>query len=237
MGHALTSLGRAKQHWEHLALSHAGPQSLNQKLPFHRTLFQIGLSQLIVGFCCPSQHIFPKLLSRQYAAVLASWVLYQFSQQQGSTTTFLPQLFQDAVQIAAQAVHLVDEQQCGNFQVFQGFPKQPGLGLNTFNRRKDQYGSIKSSETTLHFAQKVHVSRGVDQVELYSAALHGDRRGPHGDSSAAFHFQSVGVRGAVVHVACLTDASTQKKQSFGDRSFSRVSVGENPQVDAWCFQD
>ena len=227
--YALAALGRCEQHREHLPLGHALPQRLEEPLPGHGPLLQIGLRQLRVVVGGPGQGVLPKALQGQHLAAVRAGFLHLLCRQQPGGA-LLAQLLQHAGDVAPRSVHLVHHQQRGDAHLLQGAPQQPCLGLHALHRGEHQHSAVQHGEAALHLAQKVHVAGGVDQVYPHALVLQRDGGRPHRDAPAALHLQPVGVGGAVVHAARLADAPAAQQQLFGHGGFPRVGMGQNAQV-------
>ena len=227
--YALAALGRGEQHREHLPLGHALPQRLEEPLPGHGPLLQIGLRQLRVVVGGPGQGVPPKSSPGQHLAAVRAGFLHLLGRQQLGGA-LLAQLLQHAGDVAPRRSTLFTTSSVGDAHLLQGAPQQPCLGLHALHRGEHQHSAVQHGEAALHLAQKVHVAGGVDQVHPHALVLQRDGGRPHRDAPAALHLQPVGVGGAVVHAACLADAPAAQQQLFCHGGFPSVGMGQNAQV-------
>ena len=77
----------------------------------------------------------------------------------------------DAVEVSAHAVELVDEDDTGNARFVGVTPVGLGLGLNAARSTEDTDTAVEDFEGTVNFDGEVNVSGSVDDVEAVVAKL------------------------------------------------------------------
>ncbi len=136
----------------------------------------------------------------------------------------------DAVEIGADAVELVDVNDAGDFRVVGVAPVGFGLWLNTAGTAEHADAAVENLERTIDFDGEVHVARSVDDVELVIFPEAGGGGGLDGDAALGFLFHEVHGRCAIVNFTDLVDLAGELENTFGGGRFARINVGENADV-------
>ena len=106
------------------------------------------------------------------------------------------------------------------------------LGLHALAGVHHQHGALAGSQAAADLVGKVHVARGVDQVEFIVLAVLGMVAHGHGaglDGDAPLPFQLHVVQDLVLHGA-LVHAVGQLQNPVGQRAFAVVNVGDDTKV-------
>ena len=97
------------------------------------------------------------------------------------------------------------------------------------------HSSHQHAQRALHFGRKIDVAGRIDKVDLHVAP--GKRQGSraHGAAALLLHVEHVGQAGPLVHAARGARAAAQVEHVFGQRRFTRIDVGKNPNIsDRMC---
>ena len=133
-------------------------------------------------------------------------------------------------EICPDPVHLVDETDPGNLIPVGLPPHRFRLGFDAGDRIEDGHSAVEYSKRPLDFDGEVDVARRVDDVDPMLVPLAG--RGGRGDGDAALLFLLHPVHDgtAFVDFAELVGATGVIQNAFGQRRFTRVDVGHDPDV-------
>ena len=80
-----------------------------------------------------------------------------------------------AVEVGADPVHLVGEDEPGDAVAVGLAPDGLGLGLDAGHRVEQGDGAVEHAERALHFDGEVHVARGIDDVDPVRECRSGSR--------------------------------------------------------------
>ena len=151
---------------------------------------------------------------------------------------------EDAVEIRAGPVHLVDEHDPRNV-VFRSLPPDGfGLRLNTGDTAENNDATIQHAEGPLDFSSEVNVSRRIDDVDavllsreklghpglLMLPPLSGDGGGGNRDSTLALLLHPVGRRATIVDFADFVNHPCIEQDPLGERRLARVNVRGDPDI-------
>src|SRR5262249_8608594 len=137
----------------------------------------------------------------------------------------------DFEEVSPYTVHLVDESQSGNFVLAGLAPDRFRLRLHPTHRVVHHAGTIQHSHRALDFDGKVHVARGIDDVDavLRILAFHalpetrgGRRRNRNATLTLLFHPIHDG--SAIVHFAHLVGDAGVEQDPLGGRGFASINV-------------
>ena len=106
------------------------------------------------------------------------------------------------------------------------------LGLDALGGVNDQHGPFAGAQAAGDFVGKIHMARGVNEVQLVSFAVfglveHGDGVGLDGD--AAFALQVHGVEQLLLHFAG-GDGAGAMEEAVGERGLPVVNVGDDAEI-------
>ena len=139
-------------------------------------------------------------------------------------------LLDDAVEVRADAVHLVDVDDAGNARIIGVAPVGFGLGFHTAGGAEHADAAVEHLERAIDLDGEVHVAGGVDDVELVAFPEAGGGGGLDGDAALGFLFHEVHGGGTVVDLADFVDLAGEFENALGGRGLARIDVGENADV-------
>jgi hypothetical protein len=115
------------------------------------------------------------------------------------------QVAKHPVEIGAEAVDLVDEDEEGHGKPPQRAHEDARLGLHAFHGRDDHDRPIQQLEDALHFRDEIRVAGRIDQVDGH--AVQGERHdgGPDRDAALAFEGQAVRLGAAAIDAPQFAD--------------------------------
>ena len=133
-------------------------------------------------------------------------------------------------EIGSEAVHFVDKGDAGHTVPLGLVPNGFGLRLHPANGAEHGHGSVEHPQGTLDLGGKVHVSGGVDEVDLLFTPETG--RGGGGDGDAAFLLLGHPVhRGCtLVHLAELVVDPRIVEDALGDGRLPGIDVGHDADI-------
>ena len=135
-----------------------------------------------------------------------------------------------AMEVRADAVHLVDEADAGHGVLVRLPPDGLCLGLHACDGVEDRDGAVEDAKGPLHLDREVDVTRGVDDVDPGVAPLTGGRSGGDGDPALLLLDHPVHGGGALVDLAHLVVLARVVEDPLGRRGLARVDVGHDPDV-------
>ena len=146
-------------------------------------------------------------------------------------------LFHHAEEVRALAVHFVHKCQTGHF-VFIGLaPHGFGLGLYAAYRAVHHYRAVQNAHRAFYFNGKVHVSRGVDDVETmffelfrHTGPVGSYGGGSNGNAAFLFLFHVVGGCRTVMYLTQFVCQTGVEQDTFGRGGFTGVNVSRNTDV-------
>ncbi len=139
-------------------------------------------------------------------------------------------LLDDAVEVGADAVELVDVDDAGNLGIVGVAPVGFGLGFDAAGAAEHADAAVEHLERAVDLDGEVHVAGGVDDVELVVLPEAGGGGGLDGDAALGFLLHEVHGGGAVVNLADLVDLAGELENALGGGRFARIDVGENADV-------
>ena len=86
-------------------------------------------------------------------------------------------------EVGAQLVHLVDEADTGHVVLVSLTPHGLRLGLDTFLTVEDSHGAVEHTQRALNLNREVHVSGGVNDVDLVLLPETGGSSGGNGNTA------------------------------------------------------
>ena len=135
-----------------------------------------------------------------------------------------------AVEVGADAVHLVDEAHPRHVVLVGLAPHRLGLGLHAGDGVEHRDGAVEHAQGPLHLDGEVHVARGVDDVDPGVAPLAGGRGARDRDAALLLLDHPVHDGGTLVHLADLVGAAGVVEDALGRGGLPRVDVGHDPDV-------
>ena len=141
---------------------------------------------------------------------------------------------QDGVQVGADAVDLVDEQQRRHAEPLQRAHQDPGLRLDALDRREHEHRAVEDAQRALDLGDEVGVAGGVDDVDGHVAERERDDGGPDGDAAAALEREGVGLGGPGVDRPGAVDDSGEMQEPLGQCGLTGVDMGQDAEVERTC---
>ncbi len=137
---------------------------------------------------------------------------------------------QNVIKVRAHNVHFVDIDHSGDVIVVSLSPNGFGLGLDAALGTQDRHAAVKHAKRTLDLCRKVHVTRGVDDVDARIAPEAG--RGSRGnrDASLLLLFHPVHRRGTLMRFAELVVHAGVEQDPFRRRGLAGVDVGHDADI-------
>ena len=135
-----------------------------------------------------------------------------------------------ALEIGADAVHLVDVGDARDGVLVRLAPDRLGLWLYTCNGVEEGDSTIENAQRALHLDREVHVAGRIDDVDAVISPLArgGGRRDR--DTALLLLLHPVHRGGALVDLAHLVGLSGVIQDALGRRRLARIDVGHDPDV-------
>ena len=165
----------------------------------------------------------------------------QLNRQRGLGQAVLNHL-DAALKVGADAVHLVREDHTGHFVAISLTPHRLRLRLNAGHGVQQGHGAVEDAERALHFDGKVHVARGVDDVDavfrpialgIRLAVTHpeaGGGSGRDGDTTLLLLLHPVHRGCTIVHLADLVRLPRVIEDALGRRGLAGIDVGHDADI-------
>ncbi len=139
-------------------------------------------------------------------------------------------LLHDAVEVGADPVQLVDENDARNLGIVGVAPVRLRLRLHAARATENADTAVKNLERTVDFDREVHVSRRVDDVEAMLVPLAAGRGGLDRNAALLLLVHEVGRRFAVVDFARTMNFPRELQDALGRGRLARVDVGKYADV-------
>jgi len=134
------------------------------------------------------------------------------------------------VEVGADLVHLVDEDDARHAVLVGLTPDGLGLGLHARVAVQHGHGAVQHAQRALDLDGEVHVAGGVDDVQALLAPEGGRRGGRNRDAAFLLLVHPVHGGGAVVDFADLVGLAGVIQDPLGRRRLARVDVGHDAEV-------
>ena len=131
------------------------------------------------------------------------------------------------------AVYLVEDKYDAVPQLQRAAEHEPGLRHGSLRGVDQQYDAVDHLEYALHLAAEVGVTRGVDNVYLVVAVVHGGVL--REDGYAALTFQVAGVHDSLGHLLVLVEHARLLEHLVHQRGLAVVDVGDYRDVSQMRF--
>ena len=135
-----------------------------------------------------------------------------------------------ALEVGADAVHLVDEAKARHVVLVRLPPDRLGLRLDAGDGVEDRDRAVEDAQRALDLDGEVDVAGRVDEVDPAVAPATGGRGGGDRDAALLLLDHPVHGRGALVHLADLVVAAGVEEDALGRRRLARVDMGHDPDV-------
>ena len=142
----------------------------------------------------------------------------------------VPDHLHGAVEVGADAVHLVDEADARHRVLVGLAPHRLGLRLDAGHGVEHGHGPVEHAQGPLHLDGEVHVAGGVDDVDPAVTPLAGRGRGGDGDAALLLLDHPVHGGGAFVDLTDLVVLAGVIEDPLGRGGLARVDVGHDPDV-------
>ena len=139
-------------------------------------------------------------------------------------------LFDHALEVSADAIQLVDENDPRNFGFIGVAPVRLGLRLNPARPTKDSDTTIQHLERTIDFDREVHVPGRIDNVQAVILPETARRSGLNRNATLALLIHEVSGGFAFVHLTHFVNLAGQAKDAFGGGRFAGIHMGEDTDV-------
>lgn len=146
-------------------------------------------------------------------------------------------LLHGAEEVGALTVHLVHERDARNLVLVSLTPYGFRLRLHAAHGAVHHHGAVQNTHGTLYLDGKVHVSRGVDDVEAMLRELHGHtfpegsgRSGGDRDATLLFLLHPVHGGGAIMHFTDFVVYTGVKQNTLGSSGLTGVDVSGDTDV-------
>ena len=148
------------------------------------------------------------------------------------------------LEIGSGPIHLIDESNPRHPVLVCLTPNRFALRLHSCHPTKYRDGSVQNTKRSLHFRRKIHVSRGVDNVDAIlcffesfgdsDVFLHRPKTGGcrrcNRNSALPLLLHPVGHGGSLVNLTHLVNTSGVEKNALGQRCFACVDVSTNSNI-------
>ncbi|MBA7567338.1 hypothetical protein ES708_09048 [subsurface metagenome] len=150
--------------------------------------------------------------------------------QQGLSPQHLFNHRNGALEISPHPVHLIDETDTGNFISIRLVPYRLRLRLDTGHGIEDHHPTIQHPQAALHLGGKVHMPRGIDDVDAVLLPVAGGRRRRDGNAPLLLLLHPVHHRRALIHLADFIGTTSVIEYALGDGGLTRVNVSDNSNI-------
>jgi len=137
-------------------------------------------------------------------------------------------------EVGTRSIHLVDEGHARHFIGVGLAPHGFRLGLDATHGTEDDDRAVEYTKGSLHLYCEIHMSGGVDEVDV--VFLPGQGRDRRGDGDAAFLFLGHPVHDGlpIVNLSHAVDDACVIEKAFADRGLACIDVGDD--ADVACSQ-
>src|SRR5262249_6532122 len=151
---------------------------------------------------------------------------------QGNRFSFEPfaDLVESIVEVGADNIHLVDEDQARHLVLVGLPPHRLGLSLDSLLGIEDDHAAIQHAERALNLGGEVNVAGGIDQVDGVSLPGQRNAGAVNGDAAGLFFGIVVGLGRPLVDAAEAVNAPGVVEDVFSGRRLARVDVRNDPDV-------
>ena len=142
----------------------------------------------------------------------------------------VPHHLHAAIEIGADAVHLIDEGNTGNMVLVGLTPDGFGLGLDPADRTENRHRAVKHLQRALHLDSEVDMTGSVDDIDAVVFPETGGRRGGDGNAALLLLLHPVHGGGAVMDFTDFMRNTGIVKNTLGRRRFAGVNVRHDADV-------
>ena len=139
------------------------------------------------------------------------------------------------IEVGADLIHLVDEDQTRNVVLVGLAPDRLGLRLDALVAVEQRDGAVEHAQRALDFDGEVHVAGRVDDVEAVHAPVAAlpegrGRSGRDRDAALLLLLHPVHGRGAVMDFADLVGLAGVVEHALGGRGLAGIDVGHDAEI-------
>ena len=135
-----------------------------------------------------------------------------------------------ALEVGADAVHLVDERDPRDAVLVGLAPDRLGLRLDAGDRVEHGHGAVEDAQGALDLDREVDVAGGIDDVDAVIAPEGGGRGGGDRDAALLLLLHPVHDGSALVNLTHLVGAAGVEEDALGRRRLAGVDVRHDPDV-------
>src|SRR5581483_12503179 len=139
-------------------------------------------------------------------------------------------LIDDVVEVCANAIELVDEHDPWNAILVGLPPHRFRLRLDTTNTAEDNNSTVKHTQAALDFGGEIHVSGGVNDIDLVILPLACNRGGGDGNPALPFLRHPISDCGSFVNLADFMRHAGVVQHALTDGGFATVHMGDNADI-------
>ena len=135
-----------------------------------------------------------------------------------------------AEEISTNTIHLIDKANTRNIIAVGLTPNGFSLWLHTGHRFENRNRAVQNTQRTFHFHCKVHVPRGINQIDTMVAPETCRCRRSNCNTTFLFLFHPIHCRGAVMHFANFICFSGIEQNTFRSCGFTGIDVCHNADI-------
>ena len=140
------------------------------------------------------------------------------------------QIVDALVEVGADLIHLVDEDDARHVVLVGLAPHRLGLRLDALVAVEHAHGAVEHAQRALDLDREVDVPGRVDDVEPLVLPEAGGRRGRDGDAALLLLLHPVHGRGAFVHLAHLVALAGVIEDPLRGRGLAGIDVGHDAEI-------
>ena len=150
-------------------------------------------------------------------------------------------LLDRAVEVRADAVHLVDEAELRHHVLLALAPDLLGLGLDAAHGAEERDGAVEHAQAALDLGCEVDVAGSIDQTDLVILPVYGGGGRADRDAALLLLHHEVHGGGAIMHLAKLVVGATVEQDTLAGRGFAGINVGHDADIadlaQGWDWSD
>ena len=139
-------------------------------------------------------------------------------------------LLDHAIEISADPVQLVHENDAGNFRIVGVTPVGLGLRLNATGAAENTDTAVKNLKRTVNLDGEVNVSRSINDIHPVVVPETSGRGRLNGNSTLSFLLHEIGGGLTIVDLTRFVNLSGELEDSLGGGGFSSINVGEDADI-------
>ena len=159
-------------------------------------------------------------------------------QQQRRGLELVAHLLHDALELGADAIHLVDERDPRHAILVGLAPHRLGLRLDAADRAEDCDRAVEDAQRALDFDREIDVSRRVDNIDAIVAPEAGGGSRRDRDAALLLLHHPVHRRSAFVHLTNFVIDAGVEEHALSGGGFAGIDVGHDADIAHpfyWCL--